>query len=73
MRIGSAIRCILEQCDPICELIRVLAKDDKKASRTNCYKQASAMLIGVEKDVTKATLEYFFNNVINYGHSEHFL
>jgi len=32
---------------------------NKKASKSNSYKQASAMLIEVENDVTKAILEYF--------------
>jgi len=41
-----------------------LAKDDKKAPKSNSYKQASAILIDVEKDVTKGILEYVLNNAI---------
>jgi len=36
-----------------------MEKDDKKASHSNSYKQKSAMMIEVEKDVTKTMLEYF--------------
>jgi len=48
----------------ICEFIKDLAKDDKKVAKSNSYKQGSAIVIEVEKDVTKGMLEYFLNNVI---------
>ena len=46
------------------EFIKDLAKDAKKAPKSNSYKQVSAELIEVEKDVTKSMLDYFLNNVI---------
>jgi len=62
--IGPAIRCSLEHWDPICEFIKDLAKEDNKSPKSNSQKQVSVMLIVVEKDVTKATLEYILNNFI---------
>jgi len=64
LRIGPAIVCILEQWDVICEFMKELAKDGKKAPKSNSYNSVSAMLIEVEKDVTKSTLESFLNIVI---------
>ena len=63
LSIGPAIRRILEQWDAICEFINIMGKDEKKAPKSINFKRAASMLTGVEKDVTKTTLE-FLNSVI---------
>ncbi len=63
LNIRPAIRRILEQWDAICEFIKTLAKDDKKAPKSINYKRASTMLTETEKDMTKVMLEFLSNTV----------
>ena len=63
LSIGPAIRRILEQWDAICQFMKHLAKDEKKAPKSINYRRASAMLTGIEKDHTKVTLEFLNNTV----------
>ena len=63
LSIGPAIHRILEKWDEICEFIKLLSEDEKKAPKSVNYKRASAMLTGIEKDNTKAMLEFLNNTV----------
>ena len=58
LSIGPAISCIVQQRDAICQFIRDLGKNDKKAPKSINYKRVAAMLTEGEKDATKVLLEF---------------
>jgi hypothetical protein len=63
LSLGPAIVRLLEQWQLICEFVTILGKDEKTAPRSVNYRRAAAMLMGPEKIVTKAKLEFLANIV----------
>ena len=60
--LGPAIKRVIEQWDAICVFVTDLGKDAKSVPKSINYRRVATMLSGVQKGVTKVTLE-FLNNV----------
>ena len=58
LSIEPATPHILEKWDTICEFIKFLVENDKKAPKSIIYNRTSAILTGIVKENSKARLEF---------------
>ena len=57
LSLGSAIKRLLQQWDPICQLVRNVGQDEKQAARSINNKRAAAVLISSSNDTSKLMYE----------------